>query len=757
MQETPHPYLPKDGRLAGITSGAVDGLSVSSVFSPNRYAQAMSLTKGRSWSMLLLLLIVFASAVAGIVDVLWGLEFAFLFSVAFVALLLQWWLATIPISPRLAAALSAILGVDYIAIRAGRLENQIWLCWREVFVLLGAWLSWLWRTLGALLVWLGQWEWREKVGLVWEGAPQWLALPDGRAMVESWLFLWQQIGNLWTHAYQWLQVVLGGGPPFDALGATLVWAVVLWLLASWAAWVTRRHYQSLLGILPISVTLLFVISYTRAFPSSLLPLLLCCFVLLALGNHRAREARWESLGLDFARDLWGKLFLIVLPIALALVLLGLIVPASDTNPIAEWLDELVYGKQDQTVMDTLADSLGMEQKPPPPELVPAEDIPTPGLPSGHSVQAGAELPNRIVLYMATSDILPMRGEDMMDFAPPDYRWRSYTYDTYTGRGWVTTGTQELSYTLGTAIVPTDTLVHQRLVRQSATRIADRGNIVHVAGTLVAVDQDYTVAWRSNGDFFGATVNAKTYHADVLLPVFTELALREITAPYPDWVLERYLQLPDTVPPRVIELAQTLTADIPITYDKAIALESYMRTYSYTLEVPAPPPGREVADYFLFDLQEGYCDYFATTMVVLARASGLPARVVMGYIGGAFDPGLARFTVRERDAHAWVEIYFPEYGWIEFEPTSGRPAIVRVAGYSESGEPGQLPPTPLPPSPLTAQPPGPSRELLFLWDLLRLLALGVGLPLMVLLLATVADALFLLLRYDARTLSTRLYH
>jgi hypothetical protein len=84
----------------------------------------------------------------------------------------------------------------------------------------------------------------------------------------------------------------------------------------------------------------------------------------------------------------------------------------------------------------------------------------------------------------------------------------------------------------------------------------------------------------------------------------------------------------------------------------------------------------VSDYFLFDLRRGYCDYYATAMVVLARAAGLPARLVTGYAPGRYDPGNATFIVTAADAHSWVEVYFPDYGWIQFEPTGGQSPIAR---------------------------------------------------------------------------------
>jgi hypothetical protein len=153
-------------------------------------------------------------------------------------------------------------------------------------------------------------------------------------------------------------------------------------------------------------------------------------------------------------------------------------------------------------------------------------------------------------------------------------------------------------------------------------------------------------------------------------------LRAAGTDYPDWVRSRYLWLPDTVPERVRALARDLTATAPTPYDRAYAIETYLRGFPYNLNVPPPPSDRDVADYFLFELQEGYCDYYATAMVVLARAAGLPARYVTGYATGSYDYAKGHYVVTEANAHAWAEVYFPGYGWVEFEPTAGLPAIER---------------------------------------------------------------------------------
>jgi hypothetical protein len=140
---------------------------------------------------------------------------------------------------------------------------------------------------------------------------------------------------------------------------------------------------------------------------------------------------------------------------------------------------------------------------------------------------------------------------------------------------------------------------------------------------------------------------------------------------------------------VLSLARDLTATEPTPYDRARAIEVYLRDIPYTLDIPVPPMDRDVVDYFLFDLRKGYCDYYATALVVLARAAGIPARYVAGYASGRYDSYDAQYVVTEADAHAWVEIYFPDYGWVAFEPTGGRPPIDRsgeAASFGQS-EPG----------------------------------------------------------------------
>ncbi len=191
-------------------------------------------------------------------------------------------------------------------------------------------------------------------------------------------------------------------------------------------------------------------------------------------------------------------------------------------------------------------------------------------------------------------------------------------------------------------------------------------------------------------------------------------LRAATTAYPPW-LDRYRVLPDgtapntfATPQRVKDLAAQLARGQRNPYDIATATEHYLRaTYGYATVVNNPPANRDVADYFLFDAKEGYCEYFATAMTVLLRADGIPARVVTGYLPGARQSD-GRFVSRESQAHAWVEVYFPQYGWITFDPTP-RPDVAPIVRGSSNIAPE---PTPAPapaaaPAPVPQPPPAPS--------------------------------------------------
>jgi transglutaminase-like putative cysteine protease len=160
-----------------------------------------------------------------------------------------------------------------------------------------------------------------------------------------------------------------------------------------------------------------------------------------------------------------------------------------------------------------------------------------------------------------------------------------------------------------------------------------------------------------------------------VPAVSPEKLRSAGNAYPDWVREKYLQLPAQLPQRVKDLALQITGGADNNYDKAKAVEKFLREYTYNENVPFVPRNRDAVDYFLFDIKQGYCTSYASAMVVLLRAAGIPARMVTGFTTGGFDDSQNAYVVADSNAHAWPEVYFPGYGWIPFEPTSSRPQIV----------------------------------------------------------------------------------
>ncbi|HOQ37163.1 MAG TPA: transglutaminase domain-containing protein [Acetivibrio sp.] len=139
--------------------------------------------------------------------------------------------------------------------------------------------------------------------------------------------------------------------------------------------------------------------------------------------------------------------------------------------------------------------------------------------------------------------------------------------------------------------------------------------------------------------------------------------------YSNKIYQRYLEVPPSVPQRVRDLAVSIAKDETNNYDKAKAIEKYLSSnYPYTLSPGDTPPEEDFVDYFLFEQKRGYCVYHASAMVILARSIGLPARYVEGFVLPPKTNSEGVYEVTNRQAHAWVEVYFEGFGWLTFEPT-----------------------------------------------------------------------------------------
>jgi transglutaminase-like putative cysteine protease len=274
-------------------------------------------------------------------------------------------------------------------------------------------------------------------------------------------------------------------------------------------------------------------------------------------------------------------------------------------------------------------------------------------------------------------------------SPAESYWSTATYDRYTGSGWVRSGESE-SF-VGRLPGPPG---GGREVRQTVTAETELGAMpaawrpTDVGGLDAA-----RVRVTPQGSLQPATTidPGESYTVTSRLNRPDAAALRDAGTDYPDGVVETYTRLPDSTPDRVADRAAAVTAEAgaETPYDTAVAIETYLESnkrYSLTVERPEG----DVADAFLFEMDAGYCTYYATTMVTMLRAEGVPARFVTGYTAGE-RVGDGEYVVRGLDSHAWVQVYVPDVGWVRFDPTPAAPRQsaerTRLTDARQSGEPG----------------------------------------------------------------------
>lgn len=280
-------------------------------------------------------------------------------------------------------------------------------------------------------------------------------------------------------------------------------------------------------------------------------------------------------------------------------------------------------------------------------------------------------------------------------------WRGESKSVYTGKGWGDRRNPELyPFAFGDQtrlpILPErGEGVETKQVTQTVKILRkDKLPVLFAAGPASVItdlksDNNSGLLWNPEEWElrWNKAAQVETYTVVSEVAVLDEKALRQTVAPVSarSFDTDPYLHLPDSLPERVRTLAQEQTAGLTNNYDKARKLEQYLKeTFPYT-NTPdtSKQVSEDVVDAFLFEIKEGYCDYFSTSFVVMARSIGLPTRWVKGYTTG-FDPasvidrlnpgreivGAGTYTVRNADAHSWAEVYFEGYGWIPFEPTSG---------------------------------------------------------------------------------------
>ncbi|WP_209125654.1 transglutaminaseTgpA domain-containing protein [Alkalihalobacillus sp. BA299] len=268
--------------------------------------------------------------------------------------------------------------------------------------------------------------------------------------------------------------------------------------------------------------------------------------------------------------------------------------------------------------------------------------------------------------------------------PQGQYWRGESKDFYTGKGWEVSTPEEqveMYYPL---------FEHKVEVNEVEAAIAFEPyqNFEHIfyageptdisAGSIIDISVFFDAHTGRGNTYYGDDpIHLESYHLSFLEPQFSVSRLREITGGDPEEIQDIYLQLPNSLPDRVGELAEDITKNYSNRYDQVKAIERYYRMSGFRYEtknVAVPEFDQDYVDQFLFETKLGYCDNYSTSMVVMLRTIGIPARWVKGFTQGErvqdLDDGNRQYQITNANAHSWVEVYFPGHGWVPFEPTQG---------------------------------------------------------------------------------------
>jgi transglutaminase-like putative cysteine protease len=474
----------------------------------------------------------------------------------------------------------------------------------------------------------------------------WADMPLGRV----WEFMAVSLPRFWHNllvapndSQRGAQLLVAAG------GSVTTWAGAL--LLGWG--LVRRRSVFGWGT-PILAALMFTAILNGGSGSMLLFGLALLLVLAIVAGFDRREQRWDRTGTDYSDELgndvlaWGTI------IAGGLIGLALLLPTSLSNPLADllWRDvELPSGIAE------------LEKN------IPRPKPPAPKFDVGLSTLPELELGQSLEQPPASAVALRVRLDAPLAPSPWPRYWRARVFNVYNGRGWVTNARISAFDTAAPAagVLPGGVLQDIEDFRRARTILISLPDAFNISVPVIGE--------RLPDGSLAAVTSADQPERYRVLSRPQELAPPpRLDGPPPD--MSAYLALPRYYAPRVNDLAHVLAGNEPTPYAKALALEAYLRDLPYSYAVQPLPSGGDAVEQFLFDMRQGYCTYYASSMAVMARIVGIPARVAIGYATGEYDSATKTYTVRESDAHAWPELYINGQ-WLPFEPTPIRPLPART--------------------------------------------------------------------------------
>lgn len=515
------------------------------------------------------------------------------------------------------------------------------------------------------------------------GLQQVLLLPTGQPLRQRALVFVERLGT-------WLVSAVTGGAAPDNLIFVVWLAALLWFVGYSAAWNMFRGQRLWRAVVPPGIALLVNLTYyvgDARLDVGLLAFLFAALLLAVRTNTVAREHLWRDRRMTFRPGTRFDLLRAGVLASVGLLALAWFAPTGNADDrLSSVWEEQVAPRID--LAETWNRLFSLE---------------------GSDRNVAADYYGGRTLTLGGA--INLSDEPVMDVsAPPGprYYWRSKTFDTFDGHAWFTTSDARIRSEFGVLYYEDPNYQLRRNVRQRFDLRMPTTRLLYSASqpTSVSLPVVFDVLFIDRSQERGTLHSLQaenllhdgdSYEAISSISYADENSLRAAGTDYPGWVRRAYLGLPQSTTDRTRQLAAELAAPYDNPFDKAQAIENWLRqNITYDQNISSPPQEANAVDWVLFEQPRGYCNYYASAMVVLLRSQDIPARIATGFAQGEYDPRTQSFQVVESDAHSWVEVYFPGYGWVEFEPTAAQPAILERGDTGTEGGAAALPGEAVPP-------------------------------------------------------------
>jgi transglutaminase-like putative cysteine protease len=498
-------------------------------------------------------------------------------------------------------------------------------------------------------------------------------------------------GALWSRTVDWFhRAILLRQSSDDNAVFLLFLAILSFLLAFISVWLVIRTRRPWLAALANGVVLLINLNWSTQDKTIFFLVIYLLATLLLLVRFTLAEniRRWRARGLRFSPDLSWDFMQAGAIFAVAVLLLAYLLPSWPANSaLTDWWNS---PSNPWTAVQARFEEIfnGVQGSGPGTINFFGGDL---------QLTSSVNLPDTI---MMTYTVPVAAGYDSSQYLI------TRTLNVFNGQnGWTSSQTQTHAYASNVTQPPTSGAAHLNTYNLTIVN-AQAGSPLFAPGDEAAsfslpsqsfqdVATGQAVAWNSPTNSIGAGAH---YQASGYVSNASPDDLRSIPYPssaalgeqvlFPDSILAEYLRNTPQIKQNIVDLTHQIVANAKATtmYDAAVAIEQYLHsTFSYTLSIQSPPAGEDAISWFLH-VRAGFCTYFATTMAIMGRVLGMPTRLALGFSSGKYDSSTNSYVVRGTQAHVWPQIYFGNYGWINFEPTASFNAFARASTSSATGVP-----------------------------------------------------------------------